>query len=62
MAFVVTKWALRSLYGGQYMAFEVIIWPLRLLNGGQYMAKEGRPQITSILLSACDKNFRQNGL
>ena len=48
------------------MAFEVVIWPWRSLYGlgGQYMALGwpwddlvGRPQMTSILVSACDEKF-----
>ena len=53
------------------MAFEVIIWPLRSLYGGHYMALRsilalddlrGRPQMTSILLSARDEKFGRNSL
>jgi hypothetical protein len=48
------------------MAFEVVIWPWRSLYGlgGQYMALGwpwddlgGRPQMTSILVSARDEKF-----
>ena len=49
------------------MAFEVVIWPWRSLYGlgGQYMALDdlgGRPQMTSILLSARDEKFGRNSL
>ena len=55
-------WPLRSLYGlwGRYMTLEVIIRPW-----GQYMALDdlrGRPQMTSILLSARDEKFGWNSL
>ena len=50
-AFDVVIWPLRSLYGlgGRYMALEVNIWPWDDLGG--------RPQMTSILVSARDKKF-----
>ena len=53
------------------MAFEVVIWRSLYGLGGPYMALRsilalddlrGRPQMTSILLSARDEKFGRNSL